>query len=50
MTLLEVKNLKTYFYTQAGTVKAVDDVTLSLEKEQTLGLAGESGYTTSREN
>ncbi|MHA1993565.1 MAG: ABC transporter ATP-binding protein [Candidatus Hodarchaeales archaeon] len=43
MTLLEVKNLKTYFYTRAGTVKAVDEVTFKLEKEQTLGLAGESG-------
>ncbi len=43
MVLLEVNNLKTYFYTRAGIVKAVDDVSFKLEKEQTLGLAGESG-------
>lgn len=43
MTLLEVKNLKTYFYTRMGTVKAVDDVTFKVERGETLGLAGESG-------
>ena len=43
MSLLEVKNLKTYFYTDAGVGKAVDDVSFSLEKGRTLGMVGESG-------
>lgn len=42
-TLLEVKNLKTYFYTEAGIVKSVDDVSLRVEKGKTLGIVGESG-------
>ncbi|MGH2574969.1 MAG: ABC transporter ATP-binding protein [Ignavibacteria bacterium] len=41
--LLEVKNLKTYFYTDDGIAKAVDDVTFDLDKSETLGLVGESG-------
>jgi len=41
--LLEVKNLKTYFYTDDGIVKAVDGVDFSLGKGDTLGLVGESG-------
>lgn len=43
MVLLEIKNLKTYFHTQSGSVKAVDDVSFKLEKGEVLGLAGESG-------
>ena len=41
--LLEVKNLKTYFKTDAGLVKAVDDVSFSIEPGKTLGIVGESG-------
>jgi peptide/nickel transport system ATP-binding protein len=41
--LLEVKNVKTYFYTMRGVVKAVDDVNIDVSKGESLGLAGESG-------
>jgi peptide/nickel transport system ATP-binding protein len=41
--LLEVKNLKTYFYTDDGIAKAVDNVSYDLDKGETLGLVGESG-------
>ena len=41
--LMETKNLKKYFKSNAGTVHAVDDITLSLEEGKTLGLVGESG-------
>jgi len=43
MSLLEVKELKTYFYTDAGVGKAVDGVSFSLEKGKVLGIVGESG-------
>lgn len=41
--LLEVKNLKTYFFTDEGIVKAVDDVSFNLHKGESLGIVGESG-------
>ena len=43
MSLLEVKNLHTYFTTKKGIVKAVNDVTYSLDEGKTLGIVGESG-------
>ncbi|HEV2604569.1 MAG TPA: ABC transporter ATP-binding protein [Microvirga sp.] len=41
--LLEVRDLKTHFFTRAGVVKAVDGVSFSLATGQVLGLVGESG-------
>src|SRR6266487_1976621 len=41
--LLEVNNLKTYFFTRSGVVKAVDDVSFTIKQSQTLGVVGESG-------
>ena len=43
MALLEVKDLRTYFYTQEGIVKAVDGTSYVVEEGETLGLVGESG-------
>lgn len=42
-TILEVQDLKTYFYTEDGVVKAVDGVDFSVKKGEVLGLVGESG-------
>ena len=42
-TILEVKHLKKYFETKAGLLHAVDDVSFSVEKGETLGVVGESG-------
>ena len=43
MAVLTVENLKTYFFTKAGVVRAVDDVSFRVEAGQVLGLVGESG-------
>jgi len=41
--LIEVTNLKTYFYTEDGVVRAVNGVDFTIEPEKTLGVVGESG-------
>lgn len=43
MPLLEIKHLHTYFETKKGTVKAVNDVSYSVDAGKTLGIVGESG-------
>jgi oligopeptide/dipeptide ABC transporter ATP-binding protein len=40
--LLEIRNLKTYFHVRGSVLKAVDDVNLTIERGETLGLVGES--------
>ena len=41
--LLEVKGLKTHFFTDEGVVRAVDGIDLHINKGETLGVVGESG-------
>ena len=41
--VLEVQDLRTHFQTRWGTVKAVDGVSFSLRRGETLGIIGESG-------
>jgi len=41
--LLEVRNLRTYFRVEGGEMRAVDDVSFSVERGRTLGIVGESG-------
>ena len=41
--LIEVKNLKSYFYTEAGVAKAVNDISFDILKGEVLGIVGESG-------
>jgi ABC-type dipeptide/oligopeptide/nickel transport system ATPase component len=41
--VLEIRGLKTHFYTRRGVAKAVDGVNLTLERQRTLGVVGESG-------
>ena len=43
MALLEIEHLKKYFPSPRGTVHAVDDITFSINKGETMGLVGESG-------
>lgn len=42
-TILEIEDLRTYFFTDIGTVKSVDGVTFSVPKGKTVGVVGESG-------
>jgi oligopeptide transport system ATP-binding protein len=42
-SLLEIRDLKTYFFTEAGVVKAVDGANVDVRPKETVGLVGESG-------
>src|SRR5882757_8602585 len=43
MPLLEIENLRTYFHTRAGIIRAVDAVSFTLQEGETVGIVGESG-------
>ena len=43
MKFLEINNLKTFFHTRTGIVRAVDDISFSIEKGEIVGVVGESG-------
>ncbi|HDH02702.1 MAG TPA: ATP-binding cassette domain-containing protein, partial [Actinobacteria bacterium] len=45
--LLDVRNLRTYFLTDGGDVRAVDDISFSMAEGERLGVVGESGSGTS---
>jgi len=42
-SLLEIRDLKTYFFTEAGVVKAIEDAAVDVKPKETIGLVGESG-------
>ena len=43
MELLDIQNLKLYYQSSRGPVKAVDNISLNLKKGEALGIVGESG-------
>jgi oligopeptide/dipeptide ABC transporter ATP-binding protein len=42
-SLLEIRDLRTYFFTEAGVVKALENATIDVKPKETVGLVGESG-------